>query len=376
VRNRNAALVGAALAAVALLVVAHVRSVRAVSAARVSTSIVTVAPATLVDLDAHDLPLSEVVAQIASRMGFTRVEDPRRTLEGHTFTGKFAQTPAWECLVVLLDKNAIAFHTTEEHALALAPAPGGANARFRASSGFIARFEQKAPGFKTPNDGAEVHPLPFDLKLEAEPRFSCSYVGATVVHQKDAVGRDCDLVGLHVQDGKVFHATAGKDAFDPWPGLSAFALEATIETVARALTVEVSNLDYDTAPVAIQNDGRELATVAVRRDTRYGFDDVLLSLASTKLVHATGTVNVEDDLARCSGTRVELRDARGAFVPADIVSLEGDGRRLEARLRYKTEKWSGQAKFAPAGGLAALTLRLTLPLETRTDKIGFEFQGL
>src|ERR1051326_6910169 len=76
---------------------------------KATTQVVTCGKATLIDLEAKDKPVADVLDEIAKKMGYEKIVDPENATPGLNCSCSFKKKPAWECLVEICEKNGLVF---------------------------------------------------------------------------------------------------------------------------------------------------------------------------------------------------------------------------------------------------------------------------
>jgi len=328
------------------------------------------AAATLVDLDAEDMPALKAVETIAAAMGFSGIVDPDGALADKTVTKKLAKKPAWEALVEILKETETTWgpgDVGEDHALKIVATKGRRYA-YVVRGGLAAHFSQSAIGSESPNPMR----LPASLWIRPEPRLAWRFSEAAIVDQRNPDGKACDAIGLDLFSGRP-QLRAGKDGASPWPGLSAFTVKARLETPTKALAIEVTRLAVGCARHEAKHDGKEALTVeSVTSDAR--FTIVTFSVPSAAQAESVAQGGwgspVEDNFYSVAQIQGELVDEHGARVSPTVLSLKGDGKRMTATMKFPPHK------LEKAGGLSKLRLRVAVPVETSASDVAFEFKGL
>lgn len=324
---------------------------------------------TLVDLEAKDRPLADVVAEVGKAMGYATLADPSGALANQKWTCKWAKKPAWECLVEVFEKTGTTIGNLPQGGGVGLMKVSGQPVRYRVAGGLLFRFQQVAPGATAP-DTARARP--FQLSILAEPRVAWTLAEAKVSGQKDAAGKEKDMLALEVVGGRP-QVRAGKDAASPWGGISAFDLAGTAEIVTKARTAEVTGLASGAKKAVVEDAGHEVATVeSIGPDGN--FVVVVVSAPSSfsgEAVYQGGRgLPVEDTVEKQSGARVELRDAKDALVTPTVTVLGGDGKRLKLELKLTT------FELQQVGGIEKLKLRVTVPVEKAKEPFSVKFTDL
>jgi len=334
--------------------------------AKSSITTVTVKLETTVDLASKERPLAEVLEELARKMGYGKIHS-KAPLEELTFDGKFEGKPAWECLTAVLKKHKLTFGGGEigqDYALTLYP-DEESRGEFRVSGGLVARFTQVPVGTRT----RPPRRRPCFLEIRGEPRLGWVLKQVKVSEQKNAQGEETDLIGMQNMGGKP-QMRFGKDVLSPWPGLSSFKVTGTAEFVTERLVADTTGLSLPQGQHPVKNKDEWLFMVeGIKREGR--FVDIHISFGST--VKASSVAQggwgfpVEDRLERQIGLRFELLGADGNRVSPGVLCFEGDGKRADVTFRVPPHK------LEKAGGIRAVTLRFSKPLQKVTREFSFEF---
>ena len=336
---------------------------------KVTTALVVCEKATLIDLEAKDKPALEIISEIAKKMGYDKVIDKEKVAENLKYSCSFKQKPAFECLTEICDNLKLVYGGAgigEDFALGIYK-PGKWKSYVRPSGGFAAVFSQAAEG-TTMDDPFHK---PFSLRIRVEPTVSCTFKDASVIDQKNAAGKPCDVIALQAMPFGVQEAP-GKDKANPWPGLSSFTVKANVEVAKKKLVATVSGLSMATAAFPVQHESKELFTIVKVADAGHllVLETSIESTSKARGVLQGGWGNpVGPQIEAAIGAQMDFTDTKGAPQSPVVISWEGDGAHLKVSFKFP------KAKLDAAGGIAGLTLKFSKVLEKEDLPLEFQFKN-
>jgi hypothetical protein len=337
---------------------------------KATTQVVTCGKATLIDLEAKDKPVADVLDEIAKKMGYEKIVDPENATPGLKCSCSFKKKPAWECLVEICEKNGLVFGGAgigQDFALGIYK-PGTWKRSVKPSGGLAAIFSQAPAG--TPFD--DPFHRPYSARVLHEPGIAVSYKDVSVVDQKNAAGKACDLFGLEPTSGDV-QEKPGKDNTNPWPGLSAFTIKATAVIVKKKVVANVTGLSKSVASFAVSHEGKNLFTIEKIAEEG-GF--VVMSISAPSECTTEGVMQggwgfpAGPKVEAAVGFRVDVVGAKSQPVGPGVISWKGDGAKAAVTFKFAPHK------IGEAGGLAALTAKFSKALEKDSENVVFQFKDL